>query len=147
MFLARRVLLEDKFQSKLNQAFWRGNTGSYGTRNYTETVPGRSSVVTVSWHIEIRVIEYVEKLRPELDAESFRDLGSLENSEVKVVDARPAEDRINPSFGSEPPLRRRCKAIGVEPVGDVAAASFQVATGNDIRPDIGDAQTGTFQSS
>jgi hypothetical protein len=93
------------------------------------------------------MVEQIEEFRAELDAESLVDLGPLEDSEVKVVDAGSAEDRINTSFGSEPPLRRRCKAGGVEPAGEVATAGFQVATGNHVGTNIGYAQTGGLQRS
>src|SRR5262249_44703911 len=62
----------------------------------------------VDWIIEVRMVESVEQLRPELKLDSFPDIEPLRDSEVQVPIARPREDvAANPIRA----WRRYCKGF------------------------------------
>jgi hypothetical protein len=46
---------------------------------------------TSGWHGEIRMIEQIEELGPELDPHFFADVRPLENCEIKIIDSGAAK--------------------------------------------------------
>src|ERR1700722_2290696 len=91
------------------------------------------------------MIEQVKELGAELKSDSLGDWCPLEYGEIKVIDPGGSERWISTRFVAESPLRRRREAVCVEPIRDMSAARVLVASGDNIRANVGDTQVGTLQ--
>src|SRR3981081_4930129 len=91
------------------------------------------------------MVEQIEELRPELKTDSLGNGRPLEHREVPVIGSWGAEGGIHPRLSTETPIRRGCKAGGVEPLRNVASARRFAATGHDVRTYVGDAQVGCLE--
>src|SRR5580693_4926659 len=137
--------LELESQSELNQTWI-----AVGICHLPEAVTrGRSrsrgdAVETLTRNTELRMVEQVEELGPELDAKPFGNRSPLKDGPVKVLDSVPAQNRVYARFAAETPVRRGGETIGVKPVVNCPAARFLVASGNHIRAYVRHAQVGAF---
>jgi hypothetical protein len=93
-----RTSLENKFQRKLNQTWIavriRGRhlpKAVCGEIGYFPSDRIKSRIKTRAGEAEVRVIKQIEELSAELETRPFGDRSSLEEREIKVVDAGGAQ--------------------------------------------------------
>src|SRR5712664_3818330 len=91
------------------------------------------------------MVEQIEELGPELKTNSLGNRCALEYREIPVVGSGGSEGRIHARLTPETPIRRCCKAGGVEPLRNVASARGFAATLYHVRTHVGDAQVGCLQ--
>jgi len=107
---------EQKLQRELNQA--RVAVRIRG-RHLSKTI-GVSRNKICARETPLRVIEQVEELGAELETNSFRDRGFLEEGPIKVVNALSAKGGVDARFSPESPIRWSSEAIYVEPLIQLA---------------------------
>jgi hypothetical protein len=98
------------------------------------------------------MVEEVEEFRSEFQAHSIirSKLRAFEDCEIKVVDSRRSKGWIGTWFGTETPLKcsvgnRGREAGRVEPLCNVSASRFLVASGDNVRAYVSDAYVGLLQ--
>src|SRR5260370_5741528 len=91
------------------------------------------------------MVEQIEELRPELKTDSLGNRCALEYREIPVIGSGCSEGGIHARFSTETPIRRDCKAGGVEPLRNVASACRFAASGHNVRTYVGDAKVSCLQ--
>ena len=92
------------------------------------------------WPSKLHTIERIESFGAEFDLEALSDFRSLEESEIKIIDAVATQARVCPAGVAECVTRGDCKATGVEPPAEPllrGAIQFGIATAGDVRPKSG----------
>src|SRR5258708_3756653 len=91
------------------------------------------------------MVEQIEDFCTELKTDSVGNRCAREHREIPVIGSWGAEGGIHARLTAETPIRRGCKAGGVEPLRHVASARGFAASGHSVRTYVGDAEVGGFQ--
>src|SRR5258708_7197143 len=139
--------LENQLHGKLYQTALRSGATKYRCLYLAESVTqiARGSAVEASCGGRERgMVEQIEELRPELKTDSLSNRRALEHGEIPVVGSGCPECGIDARLSTETPVRRGCKAGGVEPLRNVASARRFATSGHNVRTYVGDAKVGVL---